>query len=108
MIFAFTPSKNANRLSLLQVQFESPFATHPTCYNPFVNPFESPPTNLIPASHIYLFEVKCFTLRCSIVPGQLTFTNQNHKISLFLPHKILILSSAKSSANRIVTGFDTL
>lgn len=75
MIFAFAPSKNANPLSLLQVQFESPFATHPTCYNPFANPFESPLANLIHASHIYLFEVKCFTLQRSIVPGQLIFTS---------------------------------
>ena len=49
MIFAFKLSKNANSLSLLQAQFESPFATHPTCYNLFTNHFESPPANLIPA-----------------------------------------------------------
>ena len=98
MIFAFSLSKNANPLSHLQVQFESALATHPLCYNLISNSFESPLANLIPASHIYLFEAKCFPLQRLIVPGQLTFTNQNHKISLFLPHKILILSSTKLSA----------
>lgn len=108
MIFTFTPLKNTNPLSLLQVQFASPFTIHPPCYNSFSNLFKSPSANLISASHIYFFLVKRFSLQRLIVPGQLTFTNQNHNISLFLPHKILILSSAKSFVNRIFTEFDTL
>lgn len=73
MIFAFTPSKNANPLSLLQVQFESPFANHPPCYNLISSSFESPLANLISASQIYILEVKCFTLQRPIVPEPLTF-----------------------------------
>lgn len=60
--------------------------------------FESSPTNLIPASHIYLFEAKCFALHYLIVSGRLTFTCQIIKHWFFLPHKILILSSTKLSA----------
>ena len=73
MIFAFVPSKNANSLSLLYVQFESPFVTHPPCYNLISSSFESPSANLIPALHIYLFEAKYFELHCLIVPEPLTF-----------------------------------